>query len=147
MFVHEHLLLVLNILGADFVAILFLFYFLICSVFLNIFFIYQNVSFAHVRVYKLIQIGTNNCTARYRTLSGGIGESPSLSPSPSSDYENDLAASHGLPMSNSKNKRNGAHINKGSSIITQKATVHHVSKIQAAYIIFSNSKVMERILL
>lgn len=111
------------------------------------------------------QIGTNNCTARYRTLSGGVGESPSLSPSPSSDYENDLAASHGLPMG--KIKRNGgcggggggggtgaigggiglgnggsmvggggglvgvggmgSGMHKGSSIITQKATVHHVS--------------------
>lgn len=44
------------------------------------------------------QIGTNNCTAHYRTLSGGIGESPSLSPSPSSDYENDMA--HGMSMLN-----------------------------------------------
>ena len=34
-----------------------------------------------------LQIGTNNCTARYRTLSGGIGGSPS--PTHSSDYVND----------------------------------------------------------
>lgn len=68
------------------------------------------------------QIGTNNCTARYRTLSGGIGESPSLSPSPSSDYEDDNATKH-LPNL-VKNKRNGPHM---GAIISQKATVHHVS--------------------
>lgn len=82
-----------------------------------------------------MQIGTNNCTARYRTLSGGgIGESPSLSPSPSSDYDDDEAASgkqqqqQHLPTLNcsSKNKWNGNH--KGA-IISQKATVHHVSTL------------------
>lgn len=78
-----------------------------------------------------MQIGTNNCTARYRTLSGGgIGESPSLSPSPSSDYDDDEAATKQphLPTlnCNSKNKRNGNH--KGA-IISQKATVHHVSTL------------------
>lgn len=37
------------------------------------------------------QIGTNNCTARYRTLSGGMGdESPSPSPTPSSEYDDIL---------------------------------------------------------
>lgn len=80
---------------------------------------------------KKMQIGTNNCTARYRTLSGGgIGESPSLSPSPSSDYDDDEAATKQphLPTLNcsSKNKRNGSH--KGA-IISQKATVHHVSTL------------------
>lgn len=55
--------------------------------------------------YSNDQIGTNNCTARYRTLSGGVGESPSLSPSPSSDYENDLA--HGLSMMNGGAGPNG----------------------------------------
>lgn len=83
-----------------------------------------------------MQIGTNNCTARYRTLSGGgIGESPSLSPSPSSDYDDDEVASgkqqqqqQHLPTLNcsSKNKWNGNH--KGA-IISQKATVHHVSTL------------------
>ena len=36
-----------------------------------------------------LQIGTNNCTARYRTLSGeGVRDgSPSPSPTPSSDYD------------------------------------------------------------
>lgn len=101
------------------------------------------------------QIGTNNCTARYRTLSGGgIGESPSLSPSPSSDYEDEdtaaavmAAATSSMTTTtsssannkqqphlstlnslncNSKNKRNGNH--KGA-IISQKATVHHVSTL------------------
>ena len=33
------------------------------------------------------QVGTNNCTTRYRTLSGGIGNSPS--PTHSSDYVDD----------------------------------------------------------
>lgn len=47
-----------------------------------------------------LQIGTNNCTARYRTLSGGLGdESPSPSPTPSSEYDDillqkQLAAAH-----------------------------------------------------
>lgn len=75
-----------------------------------------------------LQIGTNNCTARYRTLSGGIGESPSLSPSPSSDYDDDdetITKQH-LPPNLSKSKRNGTH--KGA-IISQKVTVHHVSTI------------------
>jgi len=34
-----------------------------------------------------LQVGTNNCTTRYRTLSGGIGNSPS--PTHSSDYVDD----------------------------------------------------------
>lgn len=71
-----------------------------------------------------IQIGTNNCTARYRTLSGGIGESPSLSPSPSSDYDDDETITKQHLPNISKNKRNGTH--KGA-IISQKVTVHHVS--------------------
>ncbi|XP_055526200.1 uncharacterized protein LOC129718959 [Wyeomyia smithii] len=38
-----------------------------------------------------VSIGTNNCTARYRTLSGGLGdESPSPSPTPSSEYDDIL---------------------------------------------------------
>ncbi|XP_055617392.1 uncharacterized protein LOC129762854 [Toxorhynchites rutilus septentrionalis] len=38
-----------------------------------------------------VSIGTNNCTARYRTLSGGMGdESPSPSPTPSSEYDDIL---------------------------------------------------------
>lgn len=69
-----------------------------------------------------MQIGTNNCTARYRTLSGGIGESPSLSPSPSSDYEDDETITKQHLPNLSKSKRNGNH--KGA-IISQK--VHHVS--------------------
>ncbi|XP_050083420.1 uncharacterized protein LOC126570018 isoform X1 [Anopheles aquasalis] len=40
-----------------------------------------------------VSIGTNNCTARYRTLSAGIGdESPSPSPTPSSEYDDILQA-------------------------------------------------------
>lgn len=72
------------------------------------------------------QIGTNNCTARYRTLSGGIGESPSLSPSPSSDYDDDETVTKQHLPNLSKTKRNGNH--KGA-IISQKVTVHqhHVS--------------------
>lgn len=79
----------------------------------------------------LLQIGTNNCTARYRTLSGGIGESPSLSPSPSSDYDDDETTKH-LPGL-SKSKRNGNHI---GAIISQKATVHHVSFILFSFSLF-----------
>ncbi|XP_055589776.1 uncharacterized protein LOC129741966 [Uranotaenia lowii] len=38
-----------------------------------------------------VSLGTNNCTARYRTLSGGMGdESPSPSPTPSSEYDDIL---------------------------------------------------------
>ncbi|XP_031637595.1 SAM and SH3 domain-containing protein 3-like, partial [Contarinia nasturtii] len=79
------------------------------------------------RTQKNVQIGTNNCTARYRTLSGGIGESPSLSPSPSSDYDDDetITKQH-LPNLN-KNKRNGTH--KGA-IISQKVTVHHPNDLR-----------------
>lgn len=71
-----------------------------------------------------MQIGTNNCTARYRTLSGGIGESPSLSPSPSSDYEDDETITKQHLPNLSKSKRNGTH---HGAIISQKVTVHHVS--------------------
>ncbi|XP_052865328.1 uncharacterized protein LOC128271740 [Anopheles cruzii] len=40
-----------------------------------------------------VSIGTNNCTARYRTLSAGMGdESPSPSPTPSSEYDDILQA-------------------------------------------------------
>lgn len=102
------------------------------------------------------QIGTNNCTARYRTLSGGIGGSPS--PTHSSDYvddddeddEDDLttntAVLNGLANSatNStiatsvtsasnimKPKRNSlaSHLHKSSTISHQKATVHFVSNL------------------
>ncbi|XP_055678170.1 uncharacterized protein LOC129786931 isoform X4 [Lutzomyia longipalpis] len=77
-----------------------------------------------------VSIGTNNCTARYRTLSGGIGESPSPSPSPSSDYEDDLAGPHhGLPGGMAKGKRSAAH--KGSTI-SQKATVHHPGDVRSS---------------
>ncbi|CAD7084222.1 unnamed protein product [Hermetia illucens] len=72
-----------------------------------------------------VSIGTNNCTARYRTLSGGIGESPSLSPSPSSDYEDDITATRGL----GKTKKNGPH--KGITI-SQKATVHHSNEMRSS---------------
>ncbi|XP_055921333.1 uncharacterized protein LOC129952626 [Eupeodes corollae] len=76
-----------------------------------------------------VSIGTNNCTARYRTLSGGIGESPSLSPSPSSDYE-DIAATRGLALSlAAKSKKNGNH--KGTTI-SQKATVHHSNEMRSS---------------
>ena len=91
------------------------------------------------------QIGTNNCTARYRTLSGGIGESPS--PTHSSDYVDDedltttTAVHNGMPNSatnstiatsvtsgnNIKPKRNNTH--KSGSISHLKATVHYVSTI------------------
>lgn len=102
----------------------------------------------------IFQIGTNNCTARYRTLSGGIGESPS--PTPSSDYDDNLTATAGHNngtssgsaktaanntivggatnlnnLTTSKTKRNNlatAH-NKGLQI-SQKATVHYVSIVQ-----------------
>uniref|UniRef100_A0A182PNN7 SH3 domain-containing protein n=1 Tax=Anopheles epiroticus TaxID=199890 RepID=A0A182PNN7_9DIPT len=41
-----------------------------------------------------VSIGMNNCTARYRTLSAGLGdESPSPSPTPSSEYDDILQAS------------------------------------------------------
>ncbi|TDG52256.1 hypothetical protein AWZ03_001086 [Drosophila navojoa] len=73
-----------------------------------------------------VSIGTNNCTARYRTLSGGVGESPSLSPSPSSDYEDIGATRHGLPPSfAAKAKKNG--LPHKANTICQKAMVHHVS--------------------
>uniref|UniRef100_A0A1Y9HAZ0 Sterile alpha motif domain-containing protein 5 n=1 Tax=Anopheles farauti TaxID=69004 RepID=A0A1Y9HAZ0_9DIPT len=40
-----------------------------------------------------VSIGMNNCTARYRTLSVGLGdESPSPSPTPSSEYDDILQA-------------------------------------------------------
>ncbi|XP_017473309.1 PREDICTED: uncharacterized protein LOC108364221 isoform X2 [Rhagoletis zephyria] len=75
-----------------------------------------------------VSIGTNNCTARYRTLSGGIGASPSLSPSPSSDYE-DIAATRGLPPSlAAKSKKNG--IPHKANTISQKATVHHSNEMR-----------------
>ncbi|XP_050329296.1 uncharacterized protein LOC126758899 isoform X1 [Bactrocera neohumeralis] len=75
-----------------------------------------------------VSIGTNNCTARYRTLSGGIGESPSLSPSPSSDYE-DIAATRGLPPSlAAKSKKNG--VPHKANTISQKATVHHSNEMR-----------------
>ncbi|BFF91832.1 uncharacterized protein DMAD_10033 [Drosophila madeirensis] len=81
-----------------------------------------------------VSIGTNNCTARYRTLSGGIGESPSLSPSPSSDYE-DIGATrmHGLAPSlmAAKAKKNGLPHGKANTIC-QKATVHHSSEMRSS---------------
>lgn len=77
----------------------------------------------------LFQITTNNCTAHYRTLSGGVGESPSLSPSQSSDYE-DIAATRDLPLNLAlKSKKNGHLINKQNTI-SQKATIHHVSLLK-----------------
>ncbi|KAM7363825.1 shal K[+] channel interacting protein [Cochliomyia hominivorax] len=76
-----------------------------------------------------VSIATNNCTARYRTLSGGIGESPSLSPSPSSDYE-DIGATRALPPSlAAKVKKNGAVATK-SNTMSQKATVHHTNEMR-----------------
>ncbi|XP_017023299.1 uncharacterized protein SKIP isoform X6 [Drosophila kikkawai] len=82
-----------------------------------------------------VSIGTNNCTARYRTLSGGIGESPSLSPSPSSDYE-DIGATRGhgcLPPSllAAKAKKNGLPHGKANTIC-QKATVHHSGEMRSS---------------
>ncbi|XP_068157771.1 uncharacterized protein SKIP isoform X3 [Drosophila tropicalis] len=80
-----------------------------------------------------VSIGTNNCTARYRTLSGGIGESPSLSPSPSSDYEDIGAiARHGLAPSllAAKAKKNG--LPHKANTICQKATVHHSSEMRSS---------------
>ncbi|XP_044569965.1 uncharacterized protein LOC6500852 [Drosophila ananassae] len=82
-----------------------------------------------------VSIGTNNCTARYRTLSGGIGESPSLSPSPSSDYE-DIGTARGhscLPPSllAAKAKKNGMAHGKANTIC-QKATVHHSGDMRSS---------------
>ncbi|XP_032293753.1 uncharacterized protein SKIP isoform X5 [Drosophila virilis] len=78
-----------------------------------------------------VSIGTNNCTARYRTLSGGIGESPSLSPSPSSDYEDIGATRHGLPPSfAAKAKKNG--LPHKANTICQKAMVHHSSEMRSS---------------
>ncbi|XP_041675138.1 uncharacterized protein LOC108115595 isoform X6 [Drosophila eugracilis] len=82
-----------------------------------------------------VSIGTNNCTARYRTLSGGIGESPSLSPSPSSDYEDiGVTRGHGcLPPSllAAKAKKNGMPHGKANTIC-QKATVHHSGEMRSS---------------
>ncbi|XP_052852233.1 uncharacterized protein LOC128262157 isoform X3 [Drosophila gunungcola] len=82
-----------------------------------------------------VSIGTNNCTARYRTLSGGIGESPSLSPSPSSDYEDiGVTRGHGcLPPSllAAKAKKNGLPHGKANTIC-QKATVHHSGEMRSS---------------
>ncbi|EDV94419.1 GH21086 [Drosophila grimshawi] len=72
-----------------------------------------------------VSIGTNNCTARYRTLSGGIGESPSLSPSPSSDYEDIGATRH-----TAKAKKNG--LPHKANTICQKAMVHHSSEMRSS---------------
>lgn len=111
-------------------------------------------------------MGTNNCNSRYRTLSGGIGESPS--PTPSSDYEENVAAAthncgnaaSGSNKSNmnsnnlsgssggggggggggaAKTKRSNtisAHNSNSSNSsssksqqISQKATVHYVSRV------------------
>ncbi|XP_060649852.1 uncharacterized protein LOC133836000 isoform X5 [Drosophila sulfurigaster albostrigata] len=78
-----------------------------------------------------VSIGTNNCTARYRTLSGGIGESPSLSPSPSSDYEDIGATRHGLPPSLvAKAKKNG--LPHKANTICQKAMVHHSNEMRSS---------------
>lgn len=90
-----------------------------------------NLPFGFVLLCSVPQIGTNNCTARYRTLSGGIGESPSLSPSPSSDYEDIGATRHGLPPSLvAKAKKNG--LPHKANTICQKAMVHHVSQLNAS---------------
>ncbi|XP_017058120.1 uncharacterized protein LOC108099255 [Drosophila ficusphila] len=82
-----------------------------------------------------VSIGTNNCTARYRTLSGGVGESPSLSPSPSSDYEDiGVTRGHGcLPPSllAAKAKKNGLPHGKANTIC-QKATVHHSGEMRSS---------------
>ncbi|XP_073817581.1 shal K[+] channel interacting protein [Musca autumnalis] len=78
-----------------------------------------------------VSISTNNCTARYRTLSGGLGNSPSLSPSPSSDYEDiGIGAPRALPPSlAAKVKKNGAIATK-SNTISQKATIHHTNDMR-----------------
>uniref|UniRef100_B3P7M3 GG11114 n=2 Tax=Drosophila erecta TaxID=7220 RepID=B3P7M3_DROER len=85
--------------------------------------------------FSTVSIGTNNCTARYRTLSGGIGESPSLSPSPSSDYEDiGVTRGHGcLPPSllAAKAKKNGLPHGKANTIC-QKATVHHSGEMRSS---------------
>lgn len=104
------------------------------------------------------QVGTNNCVARYRTLSGGIGESPS--PTHSSDYVDDedddlttkTAVLNGLEGSiadtsnaagssniagNIKSKRNN-HSTKASAISYQKATVHYVSAAFISLEIYGN---------
>lgn len=107
----------------------------------------------------LRQVGANNCVARYRTLSGGIGESPS--PTHSSDYVDDddddddlttkTAVLNGLDnksveattatnvtggnlASNLKSKRSN-HQAKASAISYQKATVHYVSRIMPSEVL------------
>lgn len=101
------------------------------------------------------QIGTSNCVARYRTLSGGIGGSPT--PTHSSDYVDDEeddnddmtdktavlngassspaecsnAAAGGSIAKHLKAKQNNhvSHSSKASTISYQKASVHYVSEI------------------
>lgn len=99
------------------------------------------------------QIGTNNCAARYRTLSGGIGaESPT--PTHSSDYVDDeegdnddmtenTAVLNGITNSSAdcgsgaasanmtkhlkpKQNSHSSHLSKASTISYQKASVHYV---------------------
>lgn len=99
------------------------------------------------------QIGTNNCVARYRTLSGGIGGSPT--PTHSSDYVDDedddndemtdnTAVLNGIASSSAdctnaststnvtkhlkaKQSNHSSHSSKASTISYQKASVHYVS--------------------
>lgn len=98
------------------------------------------------------QVGDNSCAVRYRTLSGGIGRSPS--PTHSSDYVDDeeddidddittnTAILNGITnatidspnvssTNNLKSKRSNhsSSLAKASTISYQKASVHNVWKI------------------
>lgn len=98
------------------------------------------------------QVGDSSCAVRYRTLSGGIGRSPS--PTHSSDYVDDeeddidddittnTAILNGITnatidspnvssTNNLKSKRNNhsSSLAKASTISYQKASVHNVGEI------------------
>lgn len=86
------------------------------------------------------QIGTNNCVARYRTLGGGIGGSPT--PTHSSDYVDDeeeeltdnTSVLNGVgnfaidsSVASAATKHLKGKQNNSSVVSYQKANVHHVS--------------------
>lgn len=124
------------------IAIIVIIYIIIISIAFNCF-IFMN----YLLHLFLPQISTNNCTARYRTLSGGLGNSPSLSPSPSSDYEDiGIGAPRALPPSlAAKVKKNGAIATK-SNTISQKATIHHVSSSSRSRLRYNHISYINHIL-